>query len=92
MGAHKHDVAVVMKWVPKFMGCLFPKSAYYSDFMVLLAIAVHCAGFGQGTGPVFLGNLQCSGTESSLLSCSHQGIGNSCSHSYDFGVVCPPGK
>ena len=74
------------------MGCLFPKSAYYPDFMVFLAIAVHRAGFGQGTGPVFLGNLQCTGNEYSLLSCSHYGIGTSCSHSYDFGVVCPPGK
>ena len=59
--------------------------------LVFLAIAVHYAGFGQGTGPVFLSDVQCSGDDSSLLSCFYQGIGvTSCDHS--FGVVCPPGK
>ena len=57
-----------------------------------IAVAVYQAVFGQGTGPIFL-HAWCTGTESSLLNCSHSGIGVTyCSHSYDAGVVCPPRK
>ena len=55
-----------------------------------IAIAVFDAAFGQGSGPVLLSGVRCSGTESSLLSCSH-GVAY-CSHSSDAGVVCPPCK
>ena len=59
-------------------------------FLHTIAIAVRRAAFGQGTGPVFLYNVGCTGNESSLLSCSHMFA--SCSHSSDAGVVCPPCK
>ena len=67
----------------------YQQTVYFS-----IAFAVHPAAFGQGTGPVFLDYVRCTGNESSLLSCSHQGIIGVvyCSHSYDFGVVCPPGE
>ena len=61
-------------------------------FLHTIATAVSYAAFGQGTGPVFLNNVECTGTESSLLSCSRSGTPPSCSHSYDAGVVCPLGK
>ena len=61
-------------------------------FLLIAAIALTGAAFGQGTGPVYLNSLGCSGTESSLLSCSHSEIGVACSHSSDAGVVCPSGK
>ena len=65
--------------------------------MILLpsvTTALYRATFGQGRGPILLDNLQCAGTESSLLGCSHRGIGvlSSCSHLEDAGVVCPPSK
>ena len=51
------------------------------------------AGFGQGTGPIHLSNVGCTGTESSLLSCSYSGIGVTyCGHYEDAGVVCPTCK
>ena len=51
------------------------------------------AGFGQGTGLIHLSNVGCTGTESSLLSCSHSGIGVTyCGHYEDVGVVCPTCK
>ena len=62
-------------------------------FLYIPAISVYQAGFGQGTGPVFLQEVTCDGTESSLLNCSHLEIGTTryCSHSHDVGVVCPKG-
>ena len=32
--------------------------------------------FGPGSGPVFLDEVVCSGTEQELLECAHAGIGN----------------
>ena len=52
-------------------------------------IATHNAAFGQGSGPIWLTNLQCSGNESNLLECPHGGSpDNQCSHSDDAGVIC----
>ena len=59
----------------------------------VVTVAVSYAAFGQGTGPIYLDNVGCTGTESSLLSCSHIGIGvHNCGHYEDAGVVCPPCK
>lgn len=46
--------------------------------------------YGRGTGKVWLNWMQCSGTETSLQSCSHDGWGNvaGCDHTSDVGVVC----
>ncbi|XP_019616489.1 PREDICTED: deleted in malignant brain tumors 1 protein-like [Branchiostoma belcheri] len=49
------------------------------------------AFFGTGTGPIYLEDLQCDGTESSLFYCSHKGWRvHDCSprHGDDVGVVC----
>ena len=49
------------------------------------------AFFGQGTGAIYLDNVQCTGTELTLLSCSANPIGNhNCAHSEDAGVECQP--
>ena len=47
------------------------------------------AHFGAGSGLIWLDNLKCSGTEFSLLQCSHIGIGvHNCGHSEDASVKC----
>ncbi len=49
------------------------------------------AFFGQGSGPILLDNVACSGTETRLIDCPANPIGiHNCVHSEDAGVVCQP--
>ena len=48
------------------------------------------AYFGQGSGSIWLDDIECTGNETTLARCSHLGleITRNCSHSKDAGVRC----
>ena len=53
------------------------------------AVPFSSSFFGNGTGSILLDELQCSGSEPSLLECGHNIIGeHDCSHAEDAGVRC----
>ena len=51
------------------------------------AVPLYSAAFGQGSGPILLNNVQCSGSESRLANCP-SGIVRWCGHNEDAGVRC----
>ena len=49
-------------------------------------------GYGQGTGPILMDDVVCTGSESGLINCTYDNNTGDCSHYYDAGVRCysPP--
>ena len=62
------------------------------SYLLLLPVGAEArlqAMFGQGSGPIFLDQVGCNGTEIWLTNCTNRGVGvHECLHSEDAGVVC----
>ena len=57
-----------------------------------IPIGVFSGIFDPGIGPIFLDNVDCTGNETILNDCPHNGVGiHNCAHREDAGVVCLPG-
>jgi len=51
--------------------------------------AVSLAHFGQGSGPIWMDEVKCAETESTLKNCKTKRWGeNNCGHDEDAGVIC----
>ena len=45
--------------------------------------------FNSGSGPIWLDDLQCTVSDTRLISCTHRAVGtHSCGHSEDIAVYC----
>ena len=55
--------------------------------------AITSAGFGRGSGKIWMDNVDCNGNERRLKLCNHVGWEQHyCHHDEDAGVLCSPGN
>ena len=60
-----------------------------ASFSTIAATALAGFAVSDGTGPIWLDNVNCRGTESKLIDCFANPLGShNCDHSDDAGVIC----
>lgn len=70
------------------MSILFLQTDYVNPSFLLDVSAVSKAFYGQGSGPIILRRLECTGRETSILECEFDANTSDCRHSDDAGVQC----
>lgn len=49
--------------------------------------------YGQGSGPIWLDDVKCEGTEAKIQDCQHDAWGvNNCDHTEDASINCLPSR
>ena len=56
------------------------------------AVPQHSAYFGEGSDPIHMDYISCTGTEYSLTDCETRSSSRQSNHSEDVGVQCQPGE
>ena len=86
-GATKKLELFVDNW--DFLQWVCSHKAHSVDTLAIssAAVAHSSSEFGQGIGSIHLDNVECVGSESSLLACSYSDTHN-CLHIEDAGVEC----
>lgn len=52
-------------------------------------LALRSAAYGQGTGVIWMDDVDCTGNEKSIFQCRHKGWGmGNCDHGKDASVIC----
>ena len=68
---------------------IFELHSTINALLSLEPLPLQGGSFNNGSGPIFLDNVVCTGVESSLLECQSNPIGeHNCDHSEDAGVRC----
>ena len=81
----RHLYICILKPLPILYSLVFEEQLNIST----VPTATSNARFGEGLGPIWLDDVACRGTEVSLRSCRHNGVGNhNCEHHEDAGVIC----
>lgn len=77
----REEVPVVVEVIIHLFLCLFSG----------IAKAWHQAHFGEGSGPILLDEVRCTGNELSIEQCPKSSWGeHNCGHKEDAGVSCVP--
>ena len=59
-------------------------------FIVAGVISYSSGHFGQGSGPIFINDVTCNGSESRLIDCVYDKNTTKNTHAEDAGVHCQP--
>ena len=69
--------------------------SYYNGYVVCRQLGLGSHGysgysFGQGSGPIWLDSVFCTGSESTIARCGHLGVNitRNCGYYDDMGVIC----
>ena len=60
----------------------------YAIYLFKGYIARTGAYFGQGTAPILMDDVACTGTESRLINCRYDSSTSDCNHREDAGATC----
>ena len=63
-------------------------TTYLSLNLLTDAASYPMARYGQGTGPIYLDNVQCVGTELHIQECTYSSDASECTHAEDASLLC----